>query len=48
MKATFCFSADYSQIELRLVAEMAGIESLKSAFISGEDIHARTTLEVLA
>jgi len=39
-------SADYSQIELRLVAEMAGIESLKSAFISGEDIHARTASEV--
>jgi DNA polymerase-1 len=37
---------DYSQIELRLVAEMAGIERLKQAFRDGLDIHAATAAEV--
>ncbi len=45
-KGHLLLSADYSQIELRLVAEMAGIESLRSAFTSGEDVHARTASEV--
>lgn len=40
-------SVDYSQIELRLIAEMANIPALKSAFLNGEDIHARTASEVL-
>ncbi len=39
-------SVDYSQIELRLAAEMAGIEALKDAFRSGEDIHAATASKV--
>ena len=39
-------SADYSQIELRLLAHMAGIESLQQAFRSGLDIHALTASEV--
>jgi DNA polymerase-1 len=38
--------ADYSQIELRLIAEMAGIEQLKQAFRDGIDIHSKTASEV--
>ncbi|MBW8754443.1 MAG: DNA polymerase I, partial [Sphingomonadales bacterium] len=39
-------SADYSQIELRLAAHMADVPSLKEAFAAGEDIHARTAMEM--
>nr|WP_249209216.1 DNA polymerase I [Magnetospirillum sulfuroxidans] len=39
-------SADYSQIELRLVAHVAGIEGLKRAFHDGADIHAITASQV--
>ena len=39
-------AADYSQIELRLAAHMANVESLKEAFAQGEDIHARTATEM--
>ncbi len=39
-------SADYSQIELRLAAHVAGIDALKSAFQAGADIHAMTASEV--
>ena len=35
-------SADYSQIELRLLAHMSGDENLIASFKAGEDIHART------
>lgn len=40
-------SVDYSQIELRLVAAMADIPALKTAFQNGADIHALTASEVL-
>jgi DNA polymerase I len=39
-------SADYSQIELRLAAHVAGVEPLKAAFRAGADIHALTASEV--
>ena len=39
-------SADYSQIELRLLAEIADIELLKKAFGDGLDIHAMTASEM--
>ncbi len=39
-------SADYSQIELRVLAHMAGIEALRKAFADGLDIHAMTASEM--
>ena len=39
-------SADYSQIELRLLAEIADIPALKTAFQEGLDIHAMTASEM--
>ena len=39
-------SADYSQIELRLVAHVADVKRLKQAFKDGEDIHAATASEM--
>lgn len=39
-------SVDYSQIELRLVAEMAGLTQLQRAFRDNQDIHALTASEV--
>ena len=39
-------SADYSQIELRLLAHMSGDENLIDAFNKEQDIHARTAAEV--
>jgi len=39
-------SADYSQIELRLLAEIADIPALKKAFRDGLDIHAMTASEM--
>ncbi|MBT0674546.1 DNA polymerase I [Komagataeibacter oboediens] len=39
-------SADYSQIELRLLADVADIPALREAFELGQDIHARTASEV--
>ena len=39
-------SADYSQVELRIVAHYSGDASLIAAFQNGEDIHRRTAAEV--
>ncbi|MDF1835526.1 MAG: DNA polymerase, partial [Alteraurantiacibacter sp. bin_em_oilr2.035] len=39
-------AADYSQIELRLAAHMADVDTLTEAFAAGEDIHARTAREM--
>ncbi|HAX46983.1 MAG TPA: DNA polymerase I, partial [Nitrospina sp.] len=39
-------SADYSQVELRILAHLSGDEALRSAFEKGEDIHSRTAAEI--
>jgi DNA polymerase-1 len=39
-------SADYSQIELRIMAHLSGDEGLTAAFAAGEDIHRATAAEV--
>jgi DNA polymerase I len=40
-------SADYNQIELRILAHVAGEDALREIFARGEDIHAATAAEVL-
>ncbi len=39
-------SADYSQIELRIMAHLSGDEGMLAAFASGEDIHRATAAEI--
>lgn len=46
-KDYFFMDADYSQIELRLLAHMSGDEKLISAYRSGQDIHRATAASVL-
>ncbi|MFR9523315.1 MAG: DNA polymerase I [Rikenellaceae bacterium] len=41
-------SADYSQVELRLMAHLSGDEALISAFENGEDIHTATAAKLFA
>jgi DNA polymerase-1 len=41
-------SADYSQVELRIMAHLSGDASLTQAFAAGEDIHRATAAEVFA
>lgn len=45
-KDGFIVSADYSQIELRLLASFSGDEKLIEAYNMGQDIHARTASEI--
>jgi len=39
-------SADYSQIELRIMAHMSGDEHMREAFINGEDIHSKMAASI--
>ncbi len=45
-KGNKIISADYSQIELRLIADIAGEEEMIKAFRNGEDIHASTAAKL--
>jgi len=40
------FSADYSQIELRVMAHLSGDENMREAFVEGHDIHAATAAKI--
>ena len=42
----YILSSDYSQIELRIFAHLAGIESLKNAFLENLDIHTKTASDI--
>jgi DNA polymerase I len=43
---TLLLSADYSQVELRVLAHIAGEDALKDIFKRGEDVHTATTAEM--
>jgi DNA polymerase-1 len=45
---SFILSADYSQVELRILAHVSGDENLLAAFQSGEDIHRATAATMFA
>jgi DNA polymerase I len=45
-KGNVLLAADYSQIELRLLAHLADVPTLREAFAGREDIHARTASEI--
>ncbi len=45
-EGAFLIAADYSQIELRVLAHMSGDENLINSFLRDEDIHTRTAAEI--
>ncbi len=45
-EGSLLLSADYNQIELRILAHMSGDERFVDAFQKGEDIHLRTAVEI--
>ncbi len=47
-KGKILLSADYSQIELRILAHISGDKVLRESFCNNEDIHQRTAAEVFA
>ncbi|MBN2242230.1 MAG: DNA polymerase I [Acidobacteria bacterium] len=47
-KGNVLISADYSQVELRVLAHLSGDEVLVDAFRAGEDVHERTAREVFS
>jgi len=42
----YIYGADYSQIELRLLAHIADVKALQEAFKKGEDIHTKTASDI--
>ncbi len=45
-KGWVLLSADYSQIELRIMAHLSGDDTLKESFLNNEDVHRRTASEM--